>query len=46
MKTGFWFDSHLLCDLGFPLQGERHQLVSNAVPLLAVYRAILKAQTQ
>lgn len=38
--------SHLLSDLGFPLQGERHQFMSDAVPLLAVDGAVLYTQTR
>lgn len=34
--------SHLLCDLGFLLQGQRHQLVSNTVLLVAVTLRSLK----
>lgn len=38
--------SHLLCDLGLSLQGERHEFMSDTVPLLAVYGAVLQAQTR
>lgn len=36
--------SHLLSDLGFLLQGERHQFVSDAVFLVAVGRRRLKEE--
>lgn len=42
--SGCWVESYLLGDLGFPLQSERHQLVSDTVPLLAVVGAALVAQ--
>lgn len=34
-------ESHLLSELGFPLQSERNQLMSDTVPPLTVYRAVL-----
>lgn len=35
-KSAFYGSSHLLCDLGFLLQGEGHQFVPNAVFLVTV----------
>lgn len=42
--SGCWVGSYLLRDLGFPLQSKRHQLMSDAVSLLAVDGAALWAK--